>query len=182
MRVRRMRRDTAAGGWRGVSVKDGAIVALNWPVSLLLGAALRRVARRNRDVFDRLGEFRHATFFIAPTELPVAFRLEPDPNTGRVTVVPRTDTTPVAARIWGPLAELLALFDGSQDADAAFFSRSISIEGDTGAVVALHNALEAADLSLADIIGAPEFACGAVNQVAAFGLRAARSHRFAWGA
>ena len=130
-------------------------MAARSPVDLVLSAAVRRVARCAPGVFERLGEFQSCAFLIAPTELPVAFRLEPNPVAGRVRVVRRTDRGPFAARIAGPLAELLGLFDGSLDADAAFFNRSIQIEGDTGAVVALHNTLEAADLSLADLLGVP---------------------------
>jgi predicted lipid carrier protein YhbT len=48
---------------------------------------------------------------------------------------------------------LLALFDGRCDADSAFFSRRIRVDGDTRAVVALHNTLEAAELTLADLLG-----------------------------
>ena len=45
--------------------------------------------------------------------------------------------------------------DGGGDADSAFFTRRIRIEGDTAAVVALHNTLEAGELTLADLLGLP---------------------------
>jgi len=141
-----------------VSIRDQALAVSLLPISLVLGAALRRVARRNPEVFERLGAFQGAAFLIAPDDLPIAFRLEPDAGRGRVTVVGRRDATPVVARIRGPLTELLALFDGSQDADAAFFARTIVVEGDTEAILALHNTLEAAELSLADLLAAPAFA------------------------
>ncbi len=152
------------------------------PVNILLGTALRRVARLNPDVFDRLGEFRRSAFLIAPTEMPVAFRLEPNAGGGRVTVVRRDNSAPVAARISGPLAELLGLFDGSRDADSAFFTRSIDVEGDTDAVVALHNALESAELTLADLLGAPAFARGPVDRGLAFALRSVLPRLRAYGA
>ncbi len=53
------------------------------------------------------------------------------------------------------MEDLLALFDGSLDADSAFFGRTVQVDGDTGAVVALHNALEAANLSMTDLLGLP---------------------------
>jgi predicted lipid carrier protein YhbT len=60
-----------------------------------------------------------------------------------------------SARISGPLLTLLALFDGRGDADGAFFQRRIDVDGDTAAILALHNALEASELTMADILGLP---------------------------
>lgn len=133
----------------------GAMIAARPPVELALTAALRRAGRLRPDIFERLDGIGDGAFLIAPSELPVAFRLTPRVRTGSVRVVRRDDPGPFLARISGPLMELLGLFDGSLDADAAFFSRRIDVAGDTGAVVALHNALEAADLSMADLLGLP---------------------------
>lgn len=143
-----------------------AMLLLRPPVELALTAALRRVARRRPEVFERLGEAGDVSFVIEPTDFPVGFRLTPSGRRGRVVVVRKGDPAPAAARISGPLATLLALFDGSGDADSAFFSRQIRVEGDTGAVVALHNTLEAAELTVADIVGAPAALHPAVNGLA----------------
>ncbi|HWQ87300.1 ubiquinone anaerobic biosynthesis accessory factor UbiT [Brevundimonas sp.] len=129
------------------------LMALRDPVERLLTLALRRVARRRPDVFERLGEAGDVTFIVAPTDFPVAFRLRPGRGSGNVQVVRVADAPPHAARISGPLLTLLALFDGRCDADSAFFSRRIRVDGDTRAVVALHNTLEAAELTLADLLG-----------------------------
>ena len=131
----------------------GALMVLRDPVERLLTLALRRVADRRPDVFERLGEAGDVTFIVAPTDFPVAFRLRPGRGSGNVEVVRADDETPHAARISGPLLTLLALFDGRCDADSAFFSRRVRIDGDTRAVVALHNTLEAAELTLADLLG-----------------------------
>lgn len=133
----------------------GAMIAARPPVELALTAALRRAGRLRPDIFERLDSVGDGAFLIAPSELPVSFRLTPRARTGQVRVVRRDDPGPFLARISGPLMELLGLFDGSLDADAAFFSRRIDVTGDTSAVVALHNALEAADLSMADLLGLP---------------------------
>lgn len=143
------------GLWRGVRPPGAAsvLMALRDPVERLLTLALRRVAHRRPDVFERLGEAGDVTFVVAPTDLPVAFRLRPGGGSGDVQVIRAADETPHAARISGPLLTLLALFDGRCDADSAFFSRRIRVDGDTRAVVALHNTLEAAELTLADLLG-----------------------------
>lgn len=153
MRVRRSRA-APAPDWAGLKrlAAANAMFALRLPVEQVLSAALRRAARQ-RGLVDRLGAYRSAAFRIAPNELPVAFSLEPDGGRGRVRVVRHTDSGRYVATISGRLLELLGLFDGSLDADAAFFGRTLRIDGDTEAVVSLHNALEAADLSMADLIG-----------------------------
>ena len=121
-------------------------------MELLLTRALRSLARRRPDAFGRLGAYRSATYRLAPLDLPVAFELSPNAARGAVRVVRRDAPGVHVACVSAPLADLLALFDGSLDADAAFFSRSIQVEGDIGAVMALHNALESADLRLADLL------------------------------
>lgn len=125
------------------------------PAEAVLTAALRRVARTRPAAFERLGDMRRATIRVAPTDFPAAFDLYPDGEAGRVEVARPGAPVAVAARITGPLLTLLALFDGRGDADGAFFQRRIQVEGDTSAVLALHNALEASELTLADILGLP---------------------------
>lgn len=126
------------------------------PVETLLTASLRSVARRQPEAFERLGPVRHATIRISPADLPVSFEMRPDGVAGSIRVVrPDSDPGAASARISGPLLTLLALFDGRGDADGAFFQRSIDIDGDTAAIIALHNALEASELTMADILGLP---------------------------
>ncbi len=149
----------SATAWRGRTRRSGGgaaadlLMAFRAAPERVLTAAVRGVAGRRPEVFDRLGDARRADFVIAPTDFPVAFRLRPDGRAGEVRVVRREDPEPCAARITGPLVLLLSLLDGSADADAAFFSRRVRIEGDTDATVALHNTLEAAELSLVDLLG-----------------------------
>jgi len=124
------------------------------PPSLLLTQAVRRLARRRPDVFARLGAHQTKTYQIRPSDLPLTFALTPSGETARVEIT-RLGRLDVDVRIEGPLTDLLSLFDGSLDADAAFFSRRLRVEGDTAAVMALHNAIEAAELGLGDLIAAP---------------------------
>ena len=127
------------------------------PVETLLTASLRGVARRQPEAFERLGPVRHATIRISPADLPIAFEMRPDGVAGSIRVVrPDSDDGAASARISGPLLTLLALFDGRGDADGAFFQRRIDIDGDTAAILALHNALEASELTMADILGLPQ--------------------------
>ncbi|MDX9997818.1 MAG: SCP2 sterol-binding domain-containing protein [Phenylobacterium sp.] len=151
-------------GWRRSGPSAGPapnplprlLAPLAAPAEIVLSHAARRLARRRPDVFERLGEARTAVFLIVPDESPFAFRLEPDGPRARVLILPRERTGLCTTRIAGRLADLLALFDGSLDADAAFFARRVRVEGDTAALTALHNALEAAELELVDLAPLPE--------------------------
>ena len=123
--------------------------ALRWPLERMA----RSLARRHPSLFTRLGEHGSATFLIEPTDLPVAFRLWPRP--GQPTIEPLRRplrhplrTTGWHARISGPLAALLGMIHGTLDGDALFFSRDLSIEGDTEAILALRNAIDDAELDL----------------------------------
>lgn len=134
---------------------ESAMIALRGPVEALLTLSLRGLARRCPGAFGRLGDYQASTYLLSPAGMPVAFVLAPHPRHGAVRVVRRGAPGAHVARVSAPLADLLALFDGSLDADAAFFSRSIQVEGDVGAVMALHNALESADLRLVDLLPLP---------------------------
>ena len=144
---------------------EAALMALRAIPEAVLGTAIRRLRQRRPDVFERLGTAASATVILAPTDLPVLFRLTPDAERP-VRVARRDDDRPSAARISGPLVLLLGVLDGGLDADAAFFSREIRVSGDTETVVSLHNTLEAAALSPSDLLGAPAWLRGVADAAA----------------
>ena len=150
MRIASLRRPSSSRRWTEL------LYRARRPVEILLTASLRSVARRQPEAFDRLGPVRQATIRIVPDHLPVAFEMRPDGAAGSIRVVrPDADAAMTSARISGPLLTLLALFGGRGDADGAFFQRRIDVDGDTAAILALHNALEASELTMADILGLP---------------------------
>lgn len=122
------------------------------PLSLSLTACSRRIAKRHPRMFRRLGEHSSKRFILDPTDLPVVLCLAP--NGGHPTVRVTRGECDGAARISGPLAALLGLVHGAYDGDALFFSRDLVIEGDTGAALALRNAVDDAELDLAQEIAA----------------------------
>jgi len=111
------------------------------PLQILLGICLREIRSRHPRIFDRLGPHTGKRYGLEPTDLPLAFVLEPRRMNPRVTVV-RTLPPAIDARIAGPLSALIGMTDGSYDGDALFFSRDIQIDGDMEAVVALRNAID----------------------------------------
>lgn len=129
-----------------------AVMTMRRPVERLIDRAISRAWRRSPAAFGRLGRYLGCRYLIDPTDLPVAFGLQLESTGGRVQVVRRTPTPDCVASVSGALPDLLALFEGSADADAIFFSGALDVTGDTAAVMALHNALEAANLRLADLL------------------------------
>jgi O2-independent ubiquinone biosynthesis accessory factor UbiT len=119
-----------------------------WPLSLLGARFTSGLARRHPALFARLGEQADKVFLIDPTDLPIVFVLKP--RLSRPELIARRRDEPIDwdARIAGPLAALIGLVHGAYDGDALFFSRDLSIEGDTAAVVALRNAIDNEELDL----------------------------------
>jgi predicted lipid carrier protein YhbT len=155
MRIRRGLAEARRNG-RASSTLSEMLYQTRGPAEAVLTASLRRLARAKPDAFDRLGPVRKGAVRVAPTDLPIAFDILPNGTAGSVRVVRPAAPVPAdTARISGPLKTLLAIFDGGGDADSAFFQRQIQVEGDTAAVLALHNALEACEVTLADLIGVP---------------------------
>ncbi|MBB4377159.1 Predicted lipid carrier protein YhbT, contains SCP2 domain [Bradyrhizobium sp. Rc3b] len=116
------------------------------PLQLALGGVLQRIYRRNPAIFDRLGDHARARFGIKPIDLPFAFVVEARPRLSVVRDLPRG----LDARISASLANLLALLEGRVDGDALMFSRELVVEGDVEAVLALRNAIDDAQLDLAE--------------------------------
>lgn len=111
------------------------------PLQLMLDASVREIRTRHPRIFDRLGPYACKRFGLDPTDLPLAFVLEPRRLNPRIRVF-RTLPAGVDATIAAPLAALTGMVDGSLDGDALFFSRDIQIDGDMEAVVALRNAID----------------------------------------
>ncbi len=114
--------------------------------------ALTALTRTHPDVFGRLEGLDNPDFLIDPIDLPFRFHLRtalPRPSL-RVLGDGEEPDEPVAATVRGPLPALIDLLEGRVDGDALFFSRALVVEGDMGAVVALRNAVDGAEISLAE--------------------------------
>ena len=140
----------------------GAITdALNeLPLAVLqraLAVALALVTRNHPRLFERLEGYWDARFVIDPVDLPLVFLLCPDPARPRFTVAWSQEGLDATATVSGRMLRLIDLLEGELDGDALFFSRDIEIEGDTGAILALRNAIESEEIvligELADALG-----------------------------
>jgi predicted lipid carrier protein YhbT len=118
-----------------------------------LNLAMAAISRRHPGVFERLGGLDHPSFVIDPVDLPLVFFLDPDPLAPRLTAARDAEGIEATATIRGPLLTLFDLLEGRIDGDALFFSRDLTIEGDTEAVVALRNAVDGAEIDVvADVL------------------------------
>ncbi len=125
------------------------------PTALLqpfLNAAMRAVRTRHPDLFDRLSGLDDPTYLIDPVDLPFVFVLRPDPDDPHVRALPDGDGVEATATIRGPFLRLIELLEGRIDGDALFFTRALTIEGDTEAVVALRNAVDGAEIDVVNDI------------------------------
>lgn len=132
---------------RGAGLPGAALRALLQPV---LARVVRRIATRHPEMFARIAPWQKADFLIVPRELPFALHLRPDPDAPLMRAVAKSPPPRSDACIEGPFLLLLSLVDGESDGDAAFFSRDLTISGNTEAVVSLRNALDDMDGSLAE--------------------------------
>jgi len=119
---------------------------------------------------SRLAEHAGRTFAIDPVDCPFVFLLVPSEGRASVRVVRDLSDAPHDARIAAPLIVLLGMIDGTYDGDALFFSRDLSIDGDTAAVLALRNAIENAELDPSLVLGLPRRVRGPFNGAAGFVL------------
>jgi len=123
-------------------------------VQPLLQHVVTSVARRNPELFARLGDNCRKRFLIDPRGLPMVLLLQPDPAAPRLVAHSRRETVEHDVLISGKFTTLLGLIGGETDSDALFFNRTLQVSGDTEAMVALRNALDNIDATLSDDVAA----------------------------
>jgi predicted lipid carrier protein YhbT len=116
-----------------------------------LAAAMAAMHRRHPRVFERLEPLADTAILVDPVDLPVCFVVRPGAEPPSIVPLRRASEGARAdAIIRGPLLVLVELLEGRLDGDAMFFSRDLSIEGDTEAVVTLRNALDSEAIDVVD--------------------------------
>jgi predicted lipid carrier protein YhbT len=121
-----------------------------FPIQPILRRMVREVTRKRPELFERLGPHVHSTYLIDVTELPFVLRLRPDPDAPGLTAHRRAEQLNPDATIAGPFSALFDVMDGAADSDALFFSRDITISGNTEAAVCLRSALDDLDGSIVE--------------------------------
>ncbi|MCK4206122.1 SCP2 domain-containing protein [Brucella pituitosa] len=120
-------------------------------LSPIVSRVFFQVIRAHPGLFERLGEHVNKRFGFRPSDLPLAFLVEP--GAPRISVLRSSAEFVTDAAIEGPLVMLLALLEGKLDGDALFFSRDITVTGDMEAMLALRNALDDCNVDLPADLG-----------------------------
>lgn len=118
------------------------------PLQVILNGLLRMILRQRPSLFAPLRKGEQLMFLIDPIDFPCVFLFEPTAEPPILQVQRNGYGVHPSATVAAPLDVLLALLTGKIDGDAMFFSRALTISGDTQAVVALNNALDGADIDL----------------------------------
>jgi predicted lipid carrier protein YhbT len=114
---------------------------------------IRRMQKIHPALFENLARLDAATVCIDPSDLPHRFILKFGHGPASLTISERAEYS-CDAVVKGNLESLLNLLEGRIDSDMMFFSREITITGDTSVVVALRNTLDREEISLLDDITA----------------------------
>jgi predicted lipid carrier protein YhbT len=126
------------------------------PVSTMLTRLARKVAARHPDLFSRMGEHAGARIVLDMTDQPFVLVLDLGNGSPKIKALRHAPSEDADATIRGPVSGFLGMMHGTLDGDALFFSRDLSVEGDTSAVLALRNAIDDAELDLVEEIGPGE--------------------------
>jgi predicted lipid carrier protein YhbT len=115
--------------------------------------AIAAVGRRHRTAFQRLAPYAGRRVAVMPSDLPFAFEIVIDPTAPHVRCCRTTAARGRAeAEIKAPLGVLIDLLEGRIDGDALFFSRELTISGDTELIVAIRNAVDDAEIDLVSAV------------------------------
>lgn len=116
----------------------------------ILRRIVRHVAQLHPELFERLGDSCSKQFLIDAKGMPFLLLLRPDPENLMLVAKSRHAEIPYDVLVSGKFVTLLRMIDSKTDSDALFFNRDIAVTGDTEAIVALRNALDDMDATLAD--------------------------------
>ena len=124
----------------------------------LMYLLIHRMQKIHPGLFQNLARLDAATVCIDPSDLPHRFILKFGHGPASLRTSGRAGCS-CDAIVKGKLESLLNLLEGRIDSDMMFFSREITITGDTSVVVALRNTLDREEIQLLDDISAM---CGPV--------------------
>ncbi len=101
------------------------------------------------NVIQRMSEFTPAIIILNPIDLPFSFLVEFTKYNLSILIVDDDkylghDITKISAS----LTFFLNMLEGERDGDALFFSRQLTVEGDTTIIVALRNILESENINI----------------------------------
>ncbi len=117
------------------------------PLNMLLHHMAKKLGANHPAILERLQPLVGTEFLICPIDLPHDIRLRLED--GQVSCQIEDEFLGTAnVKISGPLLSLIDMLDGKIDGDALFFSRSLTVEGDTEALLTLRNAMDSDEIDI----------------------------------
>ena len=116
----------------------------------LLGLVMRLLERRHPRLIERLAELAPARIVIEPRDTHHRFLIDINEGDAPVRILLAQEDDEAEATISGRMAALIDLMEGRIDGDSLFFTRDLSVTGDTALIVALRNTLDGEEISLLD--------------------------------
>ena len=123
-------------------------------VQAALDRIVTNIHRERPRLFARMGASAKKSILIDPTDMPFVVRMLPDNEEPDMRAYRRGRAPEADAQITGTFAGLFKMLDTQLDGDALFFSRDLKVTGDLEVVVALRNALDDIDGSIASDVAA----------------------------
>ena len=120
------------------------------PADAILGRITAALIEQHPDFIRRLDK--PAAFLVVPSDLPFRFLVTTGPAGLSLRIVLPGEAVGTTTRISAPLATLVALAECRMDADAIFFDRTLTIDGDIEPVLAIRNAIESESIRIADTV------------------------------
>lgn len=121
----------------------------SWLIQKCVDALVGRFMTYHGYVIDRMAEYAPVYMVMEPRDLPISFFVHFSSNKLDIQVIEKgayTSQDPII--ISAKLATFISILEGNLDGDALFFSRELSITGDTTSIVALRNILEAESIDI----------------------------------
>ena len=144
-------------------------VSSNLSVTLLIGLLLKNVPIRLMQpffqksidvmnqkyprVFEKIAKEQtdeEFDYIIDAIDLPFVFYLKPSVNAPILRLIKRDENIVATAVLRGSFVDMLKMFEGKLDGDAAFFSKVFVLEGSTVAVLALRNAVDSQSMNIVE--------------------------------
>ena len=133
-----------------VPLAKGAMKIVPAPVlAHLINVLMRRMERRHPQLFQNLARLDNTVIHIEPTDLPHRFALTMGKPKANLELIEGKTKAPDAC-IGGSLELLMDMLEGRSDGDTLFFSRGITVTGDTSVIVALRNTLDREEINVLD--------------------------------
>jgi len=122
------------------------------PINYLIDRFTKQMVKNHPSIVERLQHIEGTHFLICPTDLPHGVSLTVGNLNLDAKLADDRNSDAPDVTIMGPFMLLLSMLDGTQDGDALFFSRNITVEGNTEALLTLRNAIDSDDVDLKEEI------------------------------